>query len=198
MPTLQLRADGCFYIRHFYRDHSTWQVLGEGVRYLERRGFIEGQRFSTDVFMDLYMRGLVYHGEVPTQARPQAEPRDTHQAAALRSVVREFHQFVHAGAADQAWAAVYQRTQDPEMRSMFCSEVQGLAGNKLSSWTIKDLIIYDMQGESASFPNAKRIGMVILDIRFVAGTPSVSREKELTEYWLEFDDGWRFAWTGFY
>lgn len=106
------------------------------------------------IVVDLYMRGLVYHGEVPTQARPQAEPRDTHQAAALRAVVREFHQFVHAGAADQAWAAVYQRTQDPEMRSMFCSEVQGLAGNKLSSWTIKDLIIYNMQGESASFPNA--------------------------------------------
>ena len=56
MPTLERRKDGCHFVRHFYRGHSTWQIQGEGVRYLERRGIKEEDHFRTDLFMELGMQ----------------------------------------------------------------------------------------------------------------------------------------------
>lgn len=41
MPTLEKRIeDGGFYIRHFFHENSTWQVLGEGVRVLRIEEFL--------------------------------------------------------------------------------------------------------------------------------------------------------------
>jgi len=65
MPTLEKRIeDGGYYIRDFVRgEYRTWQVQGEGVRILARRGITEGERFSKDLFMDLMTKRLVYHGD---------------------------------------------------------------------------------------------------------------------------------------
>lgn len=63
VPTLNRRSDGGYYILNHHHDHHTWQIVGDGVRHLERRGIQVGQFFPTDLFMQLYMNGWVYTGE---------------------------------------------------------------------------------------------------------------------------------------
>jgi hypothetical protein len=71
MPTLRQRNDGGYYILHFYRDHSTWQISGGGVRFLQRRQINVDDQFSTELFMDLWDRNLVYYGtELPRDPVP--------------------------------------------------------------------------------------------------------------------------------
>ena len=60
MPRLLEPSDGCRYVHHFYRDHATWQVDRRGVLFLRERGINDGDKFSTELFMDMWQRGLVY------------------------------------------------------------------------------------------------------------------------------------------
>ena len=60
MPRLVERSDGCHYIRHFYRDHATWQIDRKGVLFLRERGVNTGDKFPTELFMEMWEGGLVY------------------------------------------------------------------------------------------------------------------------------------------
>lgn len=62
MPELLERKDGCFYIHHFYRNHSTWQVDRKGIFFLRDRGVNVGDKFSTDLFLEMWRLDLVYTG----------------------------------------------------------------------------------------------------------------------------------------
>lgn len=60
MPSLKQRADGCCIVHAHYREYATWQIDRKGVFYLRDRGVGIGDRFSTDLFMELYVHQLVY------------------------------------------------------------------------------------------------------------------------------------------
>ena len=60
MLRLVERSEGCHVIRHFYRDHATWQVDRKGVFFLREHGVSSGYKFPTEVFMEMSERGLVY------------------------------------------------------------------------------------------------------------------------------------------
>lgn len=72
MPTLVHKNHGLYIVRHFYHHNATWQIDRDGVLFLKSRGIGSGQRFGTDLFMQLWMRGMVY---TETQLRiPESKP----------------------------------------------------------------------------------------------------------------------------
>ena len=195
MPTLQRRNDGCFFVSHFYREHHTWQIQGEGVRFLERRGIREGSRFPTDLFMELWMRGLVYHGN-STANRPIALCRDTVAMAAVRTHVRKFHQLIYSTKVDQAWAMVWENEPSTLALEQFRVEVGGNPYG-LRSWSIRDIVLYDLPADfQPDFAGAKRFAGVTVQIS-LAASEAEFRARDVTQYWLEFRDEWRVAWNPF-
>lgn len=61
MPRLRERSDGCYYVVGFHHEsYSTWQIDGEGVRFLWARNIFADDRFSTDMCFELLRRGLIY------------------------------------------------------------------------------------------------------------------------------------------
>lgn len=91
MPVLKQAQDGHHFIHHFYEEHSTWQVSGDGVRLLHALGVGLNGRFETDLFMRLLEGGLVNHG-----SRRRRATMDLANGAPepLRRRVREFHQLL--------------------------------------------------------------------------------------------------------
>ena len=193
MPTLQRRDDGGFFIHHFYRDHNTWQILGDGVRYLERRGVKEGGRFSTDTFMRLWMLGLIYYGNTPAN-RPAAIPPGTGVVAALRNSVRAFHRLLYSARVDSAWPLILQSTPETLSFAQFSREVSGDDRRKLVSWQIQDIVgVYDLPADlGSSLDGAKRAAVVAVEI-CLADTD----KREMKQLWLELNAQWRIWWNGF-
>lgn len=72
MPTLMEKKDGLYYVRHYYQQHSTWQIDFDGVSFLEKHGVHPGEQFGTTLFMELWEKGMVYTGTRPP-VRPVRE-----------------------------------------------------------------------------------------------------------------------------
>ncbi|HLY63297.1 MAG TPA: hypothetical protein VKV95_21340 [Terriglobia bacterium] len=199
MPTLQRRiGDGGFFVRHFYRDHNTWQVTGEGVRYLGRREIKEGGRFSTELFMQLWIRGFVYYGNSPRN--PWVEIRqDTVAEAAVRRNVKEFHQLMHSAKPDSAWSLVWQGGPETPTFELFKIEASVDGGTRLDKWKIADIIgIYELPPEDqSSFDGAKRLATVAVQISLADSASEPCYAGEVKQYWFEFNDHWRIWWRGF-
>lgn len=179
MATIQRRADGGFYIRQFYQDHHTWQILGAGVRYLEFRGIKEGDSFSTSLFMELWQRGLVYHGErIPIAVEPAR--LDAASERALRERVSELHTVLHQGRVDDALSYAFEPAPDVTAFEAAALRCQGVP------WRVADLVVYPMGAESqAEFRGAVQFAKVAVKIG--------AKAMVLTEYWLHVDGQWRLA-----
>lgn len=184
MPTLQRRVDGSYYLRHFYRDHNTWQILGAGVRYLERRGIREGDRFATDMFIELWLRQLVYHGDKIPIPIDEAL-RDTALEASVRARVKNFHQLLYPGRASDAVSFLL--NAEPCLVAKFCEDAILYCGAR---WKIADILLYGVPPERrGEFQEARRFAVVALRIT-VGDEPT----REIAEYWLEVTDEWYVLW----
>src|SRR5262245_44724974 len=137
MPTLRRRKDGCCYIHHFYESHHTWQIDGDGVLYLKRRGIRDGDWFSTTLFMKLWSLGLIYHGDVSPNRSPLSL-RVTEAESTVVARIREFHQLIHSSQLDAAWEIVYPDSPERVTPEQFRIDLM-LAGS-LASWVIRDVI----------------------------------------------------------
>jgi len=62
MPRLRQKSDGCYYVMHYHDDYSTWQIDRDGVRFLENVQVHVDDQFSTELFMEMWERRLVYVG----------------------------------------------------------------------------------------------------------------------------------------
>lgn len=191
MPTLQQKGDGDYIVRGFHHDqHSTWQVLGEGVRVLARRGIRDGQWFSTDVFMELLTRRLAYHGGVPPSPAPPIL-RDTPSIAGLRIRAREFHRLLYAGQAKAALDFVWKSDSFVSTVESFPNDTSVL---RSLPWYMTDPVAYELSTASqANLDGATRIGVVQVHFNergaLTAGAPG-----ELKECWLECGRQWRIVW----
>ena len=97
MPTLRRSAeDGHFYIQHFYRSHSTWQLSGQGAQFLSFLGVRLGSEFDTSVFMVLYRAGLVSTA-ANRGGRARGDLGDE-LPTALRAQLTRFHSAARRGA----------------------------------------------------------------------------------------------------
>lgn len=134
MPTLQRRSDGGFFIRNFHRDdHHTWQLRADGVRYLERRGIVEGSCFSTALMMQLYVNGWIYTGSGPTPLK-----RSAAQAIppALLSAVRGLHAALTSR--DQFVAQRFVASSETDRTQVLAELADGLG---IRSWKAVDAIV---------------------------------------------------------
>jgi hypothetical protein len=197
MPVLERRAtDGEYYVRHFFHEHSTWQILGEGVRLLANRGINEGSRFSTDLFMDLWMSGLVYHGLVPV--RSSRPCRDPIVSDSLRSRVAEFFGLLYARNAARAWpivaAPIIQDDGESSdvMYSRFVREVEGL---QIQRWRQADSQVHDIEYsvevDGCRTFHATRLAAVLIRLRLGS---SVTDERDLRQHWVYADGKWWVIW----
>lgn len=193
MPTLQRRIDGCFFIRHFYGDHSTSQIQGDGVRYLEPRNIIEGGWFSTDLFMELWTLGLVYRGDTPPHCSVSIL-QETVAQAAVRTRVSEFHRLIYLANAQLAWTFVWPDEQAALTFEQFRNAVSNDERCRLVSWYIKDILVYELSPEfQATVVRAKRLAVVTVEIGLV---DSIRGKHEVTQFWLESNDQWWVRWKG--
>lgn len=62
MPYLRERKDGCYIIKHRYRDNNTWQIDRDGYEFLKKLGIKVDDFFSTDIFMEMWNKKLIYCG----------------------------------------------------------------------------------------------------------------------------------------
>ena len=197
MPTLQRRDDGGFFVRHLYREFNTWQILGDGVRYLERRGISEGNWFPTEMFMDLWMQCLVYYGDTPPK-RPVVIPQDTAPMATLRSRVKEFYQLIYSVEADLAWALVWRDASSTRTLEQFGKEISGGDTRRLAAWNIKDIIACPVPVDSQSaIGGAKRFAVVTVQINWQASASGQRHPCEVKHFWLELNGQWWIIWNGF-
>lgn len=174
MPTLNRRSDGGYFVRHFYRDHSTWQITGEGVRYLERRRILEDMKFSTDLFVDLWVRRHVFYGQ-DTPPAPVAVP-DSALEAEVRERARALHTALRAGAVDSALAFVSPFAEDLRLRLE--RDAARLTGQK---WIIVDVRTMDLSaGLSASFGSRHA---AFVNVR-------IGEEKESEQIWFDPEEKW--------
>ncbi len=189
MPTLQTRQDGCRYVRHFYRDHSTWQLTGDGVLFLSHRGFSdEGQLFSTDLFMELWTRGLVYYGAHPP-AGERVPCLDSSTTAALRAQVEALYKAVFRADVEIAWQVV----RDGEQAEAQAPDVfaRYLGQYRLATWKLQDLIVYDLSPDGRKRLGADRIGVVYLRIRL----RDDSEPRQLEHFCIQTNGVWRVSWN---
>lgn len=183
LPTLRRRNDGCYYILHFFHQHSTWQIQGDGVRQLAHRAINEGQHFPTDLFMELWTQGLVYHGDIPPAQEELPALEDT---AGLRVRVQEFHRLLYLCQMEAAWDILWQG--EPALEQ-FRGEVNTL---HLTSWKVAGHpVVYDIPlARQSEFGGAMRLGVVHVELRGDGNTPP-----ELKQYWFESNGQWRIVWS---
>jgi hypothetical protein len=191
MPTLNRRLDGLFFVRHFYGEHHTWQVTSEGVRYLEFRGVGEGVHFTTTLFMEMVVQGLVYTGQRPKPGF-SGGIRSAHLPDAMFPIVSSFHQALRQGDVREVTARLWLPPAGQEGRA----PVIKLVGDELSdrarlpsSWKLKDSLTYDLPASEQSSHGGADL-LTIVRVRLTIQESAV----EVTEYWLRADSGWHVCW----
>lgn len=198
MPTLERRVeDGVYYIRHFFHEHSTWQVLGEGVRILGNRGVVEGGRFSTDLFMYLWARRLIYHGDTIPEGSLHFCP-DSGVTVALQKRVAEFYRLVYAGAGAAAWKlvttsmVVQEPEEEEEARNRFTNQIQRV---RLASWKVTDCQAYDIcpVAEKDGHPSFRVTKLGVAQVRLsLRNNVDPIAQRDFKHYWVYSEGNW---WT---
>lgn len=175
MPTLNRRADGGYFVRHFYHDHSTWQIHAKAVRFLERRGITEEEsRFSTDLFMKLLMKGWIFYG---SKAPPETAfcMYDLPLGQQLASYVSAYHAALHREKFDEATKFLVSADQSSALR----------LNHSRSTWKVEDILVYDLSGKRHDLDGATHLGVAYVLIGDANGTRT-----ERKEYWLRIDGRW--------
>jgi hypothetical protein len=184
MPTLVQKSDGNYFIRHYYNQHSTWQVLGTGVHFLKRRGVAIGQQFSTTLFMQMWTRGLIYHGDVALVEQAEAPC----PAPELRERVRRLHAALRSGNAELARRLTVSDYVHSVLANRFGQEA------RFTRWYLEDLDVIRLDSSSQASFAAIALAVVHVNLKCTDGTDH--REVEgLKEYWLleASDSTWRCA-----
>lgn len=205
VPTLEKRiGDGGFYIRHFFRDHHTWQIVGEGVRILAYRGVAAGERFSTDLFMTLWRQRLVYHGN-QNQTGSRLASVDARVKTDLERRITEFYRLVQMGDLDGAWKIVATSTvpeiadcESPERTfERFVGDMRRL---NLARWRHIDTKVHDFElevgRENQASWRATRLGCALVRLWLGSGSDCIEREGPQDwlysqgQWWLVVDVPW--------
>ena len=188
MPTLQRRVDdGGYYIRHFFHEHHTWQILGDGITILANRNIREGNYFRTELFMELLRRGLIYHGIGPTHTSArEPKPLDAH--------VAEYYRFIYAGDTRRAWpylaastgAGLNEGETLDQARNRFVNDIQERSS---ATWRVIDIRIIDAPFEATRVdgPAFKATQIAIILLRL---TLSDGQSAERRELWAHSEGCW--------
>jgi len=190
MPTLVQKSDGAYIVQHYYQEYCTWQVGGDGVRFLRERGVGDGDRFPTDLFMELWMRGMVWTGDRPP---PQPDRRPEPLSADGRDLLERamgLYTALYQQRADDAYTFLPPSIRAIKTLEQFGAEVVGTRGFRLASWKILDVSSFPLQGE------ADRGGQITVDIEIEDNSGARHQLYGLREYWLQIQNEWYCIWSG--
>jgi len=187
MPRLVETKVGHYIVRHYYKQYSTWQIEGDGVQFLKRRGVSLGDMFTTGLFMQLEQLGMVYVGKRPPirvdqRLKETLSPYDR----ALHERAHAFYQALYVSNLDDAYKFLL-----PQLRVGFTlaqfEEKLRRPERWLASWTIKDC--WSVPAQIKDLPEATRIGLVFMDL-------GGARNKlhEWKDKWYQVQDVW--YWEG--
>jgi hypothetical protein len=185
MPTLvETKKDGHYIVRHLYGQHATWQVNTEGVLFLRRRGVSLGDKFSTDLFMELWKWGMVYVGTRPPKRASQRVPRSLlPDDRALYDRAHAFYQALYSRNPSAAYTFLLPQIRAPITLAQF-EEKLGGQGWRLAPWRISDCL--SVPAQSKDWPEARRKGVVFMDLG--------GARKEF--YWVQLQDVWYLCGAG--
>lgn len=194
MPTLAERKDGIPYVRHFYRDHATWQIDAEGVRLLRIYGIVPEMHFSTTLFMQLYMMNLVYTGAArpasdPIKWAPPSTPLDIE----LDQRVRSLYRLLCSNDLPAAFKFVASDTDSSLTFDEFASQVTRQRGFHLVAWRVK-AVGSSAWSDSEFHPRAIHSGRAL--VTFDLEDQDGAREKHVDEFelWFHIDGQWYWLW----
>jgi hypothetical protein len=163
MPRLMERKDGLYYVRHFYEQNSTWQIDHDGVKTLEKRGVHPGGLLSTDLFMELWMSGMVYVGTRPVIEPAKVHPEPTSpDDRALCERAKALYQVLYEGNIEQAHNFLLPPLRALQTTESFRTELMGRAHLRLTKWKIRSFESETWKGDT--WPKASRIGRVTADL----------------------------------
>jgi hypothetical protein len=186
MPRLAETKDGHCIVLHYYKQHSTWQIGGDGVQSLKRRGISLGDMFSTDLFMQLEQLGMVYIGSrPPVQVYQRLKETLPPHDRALHERAQAFYQALYLSNLDDAYKSVL-----PQLRAGFTlaqfEEKLRRPERWLTSWTIKDC--WSVPAQIKDLPEARRIGLVFMDLGGAR-----NKLNEWKDKWYQVQDVWYWA-----
>ena len=185
MPTLNRRAeDGVYYVRHFFNQHSTWQIQGEGVHILSHRRVEVGGHFSTDLFMELLAQRLVYHGSTLPSGQLRTCP-DPEVKALFHERVADFHDFLHNNELDSAKSLLAPSVLEDEETASFLKDVErwGLERWKRTDTLLQDVDFEIVEQERVSFKGSK-LGTAYITCSLEG------EERKLKQLWLYGKSNW--------
>lgn len=201
MPTLAQRQDGCFIVRHFYQDFSTWQITTDGIAYLERRSVREDARFSTDQFMHLWMNGWVYTGEYSGAAPGPVVIGDRDAPQSVRDAIHDFHSALWIRDLAVAWRSTSEFVDPQLIRAIqpgvvdehvqqltelafqaFCDNVNRSGMLELQTWKLRDIRTIVSGVEYTATIGAR------------TSSTGRTRTAEWDEAWTIGPSGWKIMW----
>jgi hypothetical protein len=189
MPTLQRRQDGAYFIRNYYHDYHTWQVVADGVRFLELRGATEGAFFSTDLFMQLYMNGWVFTGNGP-RLKMRSPVVSALVPPALAERLQRFHQLLFKGQVDHIIPMLWwgPAVEDVPAAEAGVRQFFGLSKIEVKSWKLRDAVVHRLPEDLQSSVGGTSLAVVR------AGLTVGATAIEATEHWFGAGDQWHVAW----
>jgi len=187
MPRLEERSDGLYYVRHYYRQHATWQIDDNGVLFLRERGFCPGDMFPTKVFMELWTRGMVYTGTVPAQIgqwRPRALSRDD---LALRERATALYTALFQHKTEDAYTFLLPRVRASKTLDQFKAQLSDRFA-VLTSWLIRSADSLPCRCENT--PEVTLSGFVIVDLEIQDESGAHHKLYAQQDLWLRWDGMW--------
>ena len=194
MPSLHERSDGAYIVVDFYHQFRTWQLTGDGVRYLKGRGVRAGGAFGRDVLGELVTRGWAYtgvHRPVPP-GEPHPRPPSPNDAA-LHERVRALCQALYLQSFEDAYPFVFPEIRDRKTAEEFKNEVVGPGQSRIVKWKVQDVVSWVWSSEY--FPGVSRAGLATTDLEVVEELGAPSREGIQQDFWV-LKEGALWYWFG--
>ena len=201
MPTLARREDSQYIVRHFHQDFATWQISPDGVSYLRRRRIQQGDQFTTEQFIHLWMNGWVYTGDEPGRAPGPLCVGDRDVPQSLRDAIHEFHSTLSNGQVAAAWRFVSTMrtlknpahkdmldTIDAQQFEVFQEKMTAALRPPVHSWHCVDIRTVISSNEYVATIEIKES---------VEHGGIARRPAELNEQWIRTPSGWNVKWDGF-
>jgi hypothetical protein len=179
MPTLMEKKDGLYYVRHYYQQHSTWQIDSDGVSFLEKHGVHPGEQFSTTLFMELWGKGMVYTGtRRPVQRVGEGGTRSPDDVV-LHDRACALLRALHQGKTEEACTFLAPPLQKARERL-------GAKFPRPEKWKIVSFDSMPWQGE------ATRRGKVVVDAEF--DRDSSVDDSFFEQDWFQIKGVWYWHW----
>jgi hypothetical protein len=194
MPRLVERADGGHFVRHFYRENATWQIESDGVRFLKQHDVTPGQMFQTDLFMMLWVRGMVWTGKrrprlpVPTYQQPLSEEeRD------LEIRVKELYKTLFAKDFASAYEFLSRDMPGGLTSEEFVTRFRQRRELVIAEWRIKELFVFPLVDQDG-LSSTDRAAQVTMNLTVCDQAGIVTIYNDRNDYWVRVDGRWLWLW----